>query len=271
MSLSTSRLWILVGVVVVAIVSFAAWRIHERHVETRFMRMDPDQIPADPAMLAFAVKEAKPRYAERCAGCHGADLKGNHGHGAPDLTQGNWLYGSGMVSELERTITYGIRSSRPKSWSLADMPAFAEPVPYKRYAVPPLAPGQVRDVIEYLIALSGRPADAEAANRGRHVFAQEGGCYDCHSSDAKGDAAIGAPSLVGSSWLYGDGSREALYASITHGRQGICPGWVGQPDPVAIRALAVTIHNAPGAAAVKTAAATVDPLRSSMESGPAHD
>ncbi|MBX7248632.1 MAG: cytochrome-c oxidase, cbb3-type subunit III [Caulobacteraceae bacterium] len=41
-----------------------------------------------------SVARAAPLFAEQCASCHGAAGKGNPDLGAPDLTDGDWLYGS---------------------------------------------------------------------------------------------------------------------------------------------------------------------------------
>src|SRR6202035_4409341 len=49
------------------------------------------------------------------------------------------------------TILPGIRAGDPKGWNLADMPAFAQAEPYKRYKIPALEPGEIRDVIEFLL------------------------------------------------------------------------------------------------------------------------
>ena len=69
------------------------------------------------------------------------------------------------------------------------------------------------------------------------------GCYDCHSLDAKGDSAIGAPNLSDAITLYGDGSREALHMSIAYGRQGVCPAWINRASAARIRELALYIYS----------------------------
>jgi cytochrome c oxidase cbb3-type subunit 3 len=65
---------------------------------------------------------------------------------------------------------------------------------------------------------------------------------DCHAVDARGDSAIGAPGLMGPSWIYGDGSRQALSASIAQGRHGVCPAWIDRFNPTAIREVAMYIY-----------------------------
>jgi len=56
----------------------------------------------------------KELFEQNCAACHGADAKGTHAVGAPNLTDETWLYGSSKATIIE-TITKG-RSNR--------MPAF---------------------------------------------------------------------------------------------------------------------------------------------------
>jgi cytochrome c oxidase cbb3-type subunit 3 len=54
-------------------------------------------------------------FAEQCAPCHGTDSKGNSELGAPNLTDGIWLYG-GRKSDIEETIRTGRGGVMP-SWT----------------------------------------------------------------------------------------------------------------------------------------------------------
>jgi len=47
-----------------------------------------------------------------CAGCHGMDAKGMHAVGAPNLTDGTWLYGSSEATIME-TINGGRQNKMP--------------------------------------------------------------------------------------------------------------------------------------------------------------
>ena len=83
---------------------------------------------------------------------------------------------------------------------------------------------------------------AAAAERGRLIYAGRGACYDCHSPDARGDSAIGAPNLTDDIWLYG-GTREAIIDTLEHGRGGSCPAWSQRLAARAVRELAVYVHS----------------------------
>jgi cytochrome c oxidase cbb3-type subunit 3 len=214
---------------------------HDR-MAAALLRADPDMILQNGALAAFAEAMAKPVYDRDCAGCHGAALAGDRARGVPDLADSDWLYGSGTIAEIERTILYGIRSGNPKGWNLAAMPAYATPEPYAKEKIGPLMPPEIRDLVEFLRRLEKQPANAEAAARGAGIFAGKGGCYDCHGNDGSGDSAIGAPDLTDDIWLYGDGSRDSVFYSIAYGHQGACPAWIDRIEPAAIRALAVYIH-----------------------------
>ena len=49
-------------------------------------------------------------------------MQGNPALGAPNLTDKVWLYDQGGVSDIERTILYGVRSGHAKSRNITDMP-----------------------------------------------------------------------------------------------------------------------------------------------------
>jgi len=243
-SILRSHAWIPLTAAAAAMLAGSAWGIHRHVMITRLLEADADAVLGDAALSHFAQAQAMPLYAQFCRACHGAELTGDRSKGIPDLTDEDWLFGSGYVSEIERVILYGIRSGNGKGWNQADMPAFANAVPYRRFAVDPLAPGEIRDTVEYLRSLERRPADADAALRGKRIFDGKGACYDCHAADAHGDNAIGAPNLTDDIWLYGDGSRQSVFDSIARGHQGSCPAWTGRLAAWQARALAVYVGGA---------------------------
>jgi cytochrome c oxidase cbb3-type subunit 3 len=218
--------------------------IYDGRSKADLLRADADRIPVDSQLMRYAERDGSREFAVHCAQCHGAAGTGDTARGIPDLTDGDWLYGQGTASDIERIITYGIRSDHPKAWNLARMPAYATPQPSSSDTnIPPLDPGQIRDVVEYLYSLQGRAQDRDAAVRGAAVYHNSGGCYDCHSADARGDSAIGAPNLIDSVSLYGDGTRSALYDSIANGRHGICPAWAGRITAAEIRTAALYVYS----------------------------
>jgi cytochrome c oxidase cbb3-type subunit 3 len=55
---------------------------------------------------AAAIERGKVLFAEQCAACHGEQGKGTQEMGAPNLTDGIWLYG-GQKADIEETIRTG--------------------------------------------------------------------------------------------------------------------------------------------------------------------
>ncbi len=226
--------------------------VPEHVVEARLLRVDPDVIAEDPGLNRFAIGHGAPIFHARCASCHGDHGEGDPKWGAPNLTDHDWLYGAGEVSDIERVVDYGIRARNPKSWNLAVMPALATPNPGGEKGLQPLSPGDIDDVVDFVMQVEHRPHDPAAAARGGAIYAARGACYDCHGADAGGDSAIGAPNLADNIWLYGDGSRAAIFQSIAHGRQGVCPAWIKTLSPAQIREVAIYVHSlSAGRAAAK--------------------
>jgi cytochrome c oxidase cbb3-type subunit 3 len=201
----------------------------------RLLTTLPDQVVADQRLVAFAIAQARPLYSRHCAGCHGPDFQGNPALGAPSLADSTWLYGTGSVYDIERTVLYGIRSGRSKSHSIADMPAFG--------LTGRLSNGEIRSVVQYVLQLSGNPYDPAAASEGRAVFYGRANCSDCHGMDARGDTGYGAPDLTSNVWNSG-GDPQSLYKAIYSGQHRVMPAWIGTLSLEEIRALAVYIYSA---------------------------
>jgi cytochrome c oxidase cbb3-type subunit 3 len=236
---------ILAAILVLVLAVGLVFVSHGRAVRARFMTVSADSIPADTALMSFAMSRGAAAYADHCASCHGAQLKGDPALAVPNLADNDWLYGTGRVSEIERVILYGIRAGNSRGWDLAHMPAFATAHPYDLYAMSPLTPGEIDDVTTYLLSFQKKQDDTGAVRRGSRVFydAGKGNCNDCHGSDAKGDSAIGAPDLTDAIWLRGDGSRQSIEQTIGHGLTGHCPSWGTELSPVTIRAMAVYVYS----------------------------
>jgi cytochrome c oxidase cbb3-type subunit 3 len=218
--------------------------MHSSQRESRLLRLDPNLTPGDAALMEFARGRGEALFAAHCAACHGTLGQGDTDRGIPKLSDDDWLYGTGSVSDIEQIIKYGIRSYHPKGWNVAIMPAYATERPSARdRKIPSLSPGEIRDLVEFLMREQRRAADGPAAARGADLYRGAGGCYDCHAVDAKGDTAIGAPNLTDEITLYGDGSREALSMSVAYGRHGMCPAWVTRIRPAGIRELALFVYS----------------------------
>lgn len=213
----------------------------ERRRRDALIEADPETILADANLAPVAMKLGKPVYAAHCAVCHGSDGKGSGALGVPDLTDGDRLYGTGQVAEIEQVTLHGIRAGDSRGWNLASMPAYATAHPYALEPIAPLRSGEIHDIVNYLTALHGPNRNPDSAARGKALFAGRGNCWDCHAQDASGDAAIGAPSLVDDVWLYGDGSPASLYRSIALGHAGKSPAFAHRLTAVEVRAVSVYV------------------------------
>ncbi|WIY68772.1 cytochrome-c oxidase, cbb3-type subunit III [Aquidulcibacter paucihalophilus] len=201
------------------------------------------QIEADPALQAHALSVGQSVFGDNCATCHGAGGGGNRGY--PNLRDDVWLWG-GALEEIEHTLRVGVRSAHPETRT-SQMPAFGRENM--------LTAAQVSDLTEYVVRLSGRPANAAAVGRAQQLYADN--CAACHTPTGVGDRAVGAPNLTDREWLYGS-DRESIRGQIHNGRNGVMPTWEGRFSPGVIKALAVYIHvNAGGGEA--SGAVTVAP------------
>jgi cytochrome c oxidase cbb3-type subunit 3 len=81
------------------------------------------------------------------------------------------------------------------------------------------------------------------AAAGKKIFAEN--CVSCHGEDGKGNPEFGAPNLTDKIWLYGS-DEATIIETITNGRAGVMPAWIGRLDPVTIKALTVYVHSLGG-------------------------
>jgi cytochrome c oxidase cbb3-type subunit 3 len=227
------KLAAIAGVVVVALIAFGAVGVHRAQLANRLVLTPADQVPKDPTLVRYAHKLAVPTFARNCARCHGADMKGNQALGAPNLTDKVWLYDAGNVSDIERTILYGIRSGHAKSRNITDMPAVG------RLGV--LKPAEIYDVVQYVRQISRQPYDEKAAVRGLALFKDKGNCFDCHAPDGTGNPDYGSTDLTANVWTYG-GDYVSLFKSVRDGRHGKMDAFIGKLSYAQIRALAVEIY-----------------------------
>ncbi|MCB2097866.1 MAG: cytochrome-c oxidase, cbb3-type subunit III [Parvularculaceae bacterium] len=189
------------------------------------------EIENDPDLQLFAITAGKSIFGDNCATCHGAGGQGNVGF--PNLADDDWLWG-GALGDIQTTIHYGIRSDHPQT-RLNQMLAYGESGA--------LSGEQISDVVEHVMTISGREANAAAAARGAAVFEVQ--CASCHGADGKGNKALGAPNLTDGIWLYG-GERTDIQQTIYSGRGGVMPAWTGRLSEEQMTALAVYVHSLGG-------------------------
>jgi len=190
------------------------------------------EIEKDPALLALARARGRAAFGDNCAPCHGTGGAGAKGF--PNLNDDDWIWG-GKLEQIEQTILYGARSGNDKAHE-SQMLAFGKDGTLK--------PDQVVTVANYVRSLSGlptRPGFDGAA--GKKIFADN--CVTCHGDDGKGNQELGAPDLTDKIWLYGS-DEATVIETITNGRAGVMPAWVGRLDPATIKALAVYVHSLGG-------------------------
>ncbi len=241
----TGTVAIVIAVLAVIGVGWAAVAaVRSSQLNARMLTADPDRVTQDAGLVRYAATLARPAYAKNCVSCHGADMQGDQSKGAPSLKDKVWLYGSGGVGDIERTLLYGIRSGDARSRNITDMPAIGRTLQ--------LSPAEVRDVETFVFSLTRPEPDTAAVVRGSQIFQGKGVCYDCHSGDARGNPDYGAPDFTDQEWLYG-GDEKTVYNSIYSGRHGLCPAWITKLKPGVIRALAIYLnvrsHQSPPAGA----------------------
>ncbi len=140
-------------------------------------------------------------FGDDCAACHGRQARGNALLGAPDLTDGDWLYG-GDGKAIMASILDGRHGSMPAFGA-----SFGEP--------------GVTNLANYVLSLSGAAHDAAKAASGKPLFTV---CAACHGVEGKGNPALGAPNLTDQIWLYG-GDIATIEETIRKGRGGVMPAW----------------------------------------------
>jgi cytochrome c oxidase cbb3-type subunit III len=186
------------------------------------------EIESDPDLQAYALQVGQSVFGDNCATCHGAGGGGSKGY--PNLRDDVWLHG-GTLGDIEQTLKVGVRSGHPQTRGESVMPAFGRDQM--------LDAGQMNDLIEYVVRLSGRKADAAAVERARQVYIDQ--CAACHGPAGTGNQAKGAPDLTDAEWLYGS-ERDVIRDQIWNGRNGVMPNWGDRFSPETIKALAVYVH-----------------------------
>lgn len=245
-----------IGIAVLAVAGAAAAihaRVQRDRLAHRLLADLPDAAGRDPALVRFAAAEAKPLFAEHCAVCHGANMRGNTALGGPDLTDQVSLYGDGGVYDIERTVLYGIRAGVSHTRDISYMPGFGLKGTFRYQGVygydgkvvggAALTQGQIWDLVQYLLKVNHRPYQAEAAELGEQLsYEAKTSCRDCHAPDLEGIADYGAPNLTINVWNNGS-TPEDLFHDIYFGVRHMMPAWRAVLTLEQIRALAVYLHS----------------------------
>jgi cytochrome c oxidase cbb3-type subunit 3 len=190
-----------------------------------------EEIEKNAELMPFVIAGGAAVFGDNCSPCHGKGAQGSPGY--PNLNDDDWLWG-GTAAEIERTITYGIRSGHKEAHDTA-MPRFGLDGILK--------PNEIADAAQHVLSFSGKATDAAAADRGTKIFADN--CAVCHGESGKGNQELGAPNLTDGIWFYG-GKLSDIETTIETGRGGVMPYWNGRLDPVTIKMLAAYVHSLGG-------------------------
>jgi cbb3-type cytochrome c oxidase subunit III len=217
------------GVLALALVGYSEARAY--FLGRELVRANPDVIAADATLTAFGNALGRSAYSANCASCHGADMKGSREKGTPDLTDDVWLYDFGRVSDIERTVLYGIRSGDARSHNVTDMPALG--------LQKQLTPDDIKDVIAFVRLLRKEPADPAAAMRGDRSFRTKASVMTVTGATRpEFRLRCAEPRRAVAVWRR---RRDDLQSTMTAGN-GKCPAWIDLELPT-IRALAVYLHS----------------------------
>ena len=197
----------------------------------RIEASDLATIKADPDLLRFSLAGGAAAFGDNCAPCHGRGAQGSPGY--PNLNDDNWLWG-GKLDDIHETLRVGIRAAHSDTRE-SPMPAFGKDGI--------LEPAQIADVTDYVLSISGGDAKADAAERGKVIFAEQ--CAACHGQEGQGIQEVGAPNLTDRLWLYG-GAREDIALTIRNSRAGVMPAWEGRLSPETLKQLTVYVHSLGG-------------------------
>jgi cytochrome c oxidase cbb3-type subunit III len=219
-----------------------------------------DRIPRSLRLNGQAMLLGQKVFAQHCAGCHGADLKGLPEQHTPNLTDAEWRFGGDDLpsggatkypSDVEWTVRYGVRSRDPYTRGAeVSMLAF-DPQYRTKEDTEDFGGGwfinleEIDDVVEYVLEISGRPFDTAKAARGDVLFhdGAKGNCYDCHGDNGAGIDTFGSANLTRPDlYLYG-ADRDSIRESIIKGRHGTMPAFGGVLKPEELKAVSVYVFS----------------------------
>jgi cytochrome c oxidase cbb3-type subunit 3 len=208
-------------------------------INTQLASVDLTEITTNDTLHRYAQNAGEAVFNTWCIQCHQTNGKGAKGY--PALLDDDWLWG-GTMQDIYTTVSVGIRQTSDTDWlRQSEMPAFG------RDAL--LDEPDIAAVVNYVMSLSGTPADGALVDAGATVFADN--CASCHGDSGQGDRALGAPNIRDAIWLYG-GDYETLVETVTNSRMGRMPAWTERLSEAEIRAVTAYVHGLGGGEAELT-------------------
>lgn len=197
----------------------------------KIAKLPIEKVKDTPDLDAMALHAGSIAFKDNCQPCHGAGGGGRPGY--PNLDDDVWLWG-GKLADIQRTITYGIRSGDPDARESA-MPRFG--------ADGILKPEQIQHVADYVWTLWGHTAPAASVAAGKALYADN--CAACHGDKGQGNRMMGAPPLRSHIHLYGE-TRDVIVNQVTNPRMGVMPNWDKRLDLATIKSLTLYVHTLGG-------------------------
>jgi len=201
--------------------------------------LDIEELPDNPELWQAAIAGGSAAFKVNCVQCHGAGAAGSEGY--PNLNDNDWVWG-GTLTDIQHSITHGIRWSEAPETRVNYMPAFGDI----------LSKPEVNALTKHVLSLSGK---AKPNARGATLYAEN--CAACHGPAGAGDPAQGSPALNDAIWLFG-GSEAQVRSQIIAPRHGVMPAWQARLDPVTIKMLAAYVHSRGGGEAPAAPAPAAD-------------
>jgi len=199
---------------------------------TKLSNASLEEIRTDSELLEFSLAGGKSAFNVNCSQCHGSGAGGAPGY--PNLNDDEWLWG-GSLDAIYATIRHGARNDQSDDTRLSQMPAFLADGILDR--------GQISQIAEHVLSLSGQSTDAVAAAAGKELYVEN--CQACHEEGGIGNAELGAPPLNNDIWLYG-GDKKTIEQSIAYSRNGVMPAWGKILDDETVKQLTIYVHSLGG-------------------------
>jgi len=119
--------------------------------------------------------------------------------------------------------------------------------------MPPMAAAvgsgdDVKNVANYVLAISGNPHDSVRAELGKPKFLAV--CAACHGADGKGNQQIGSANFTANLWLHGFG-EDAIIRMVNNGKINVMPAHGSKFSEAQIRVLAAYVWGLSNNAAAK--------------------